>query len=353
MDTSQFTGRRKPIPVADIEVNPENPRGDVPFDSSFERLVSSISEVGILVPLIVREKPPGKFQLVDGERRFRAAQRLNLHKVPAHVLKHDSHLESLRKYMFHLHMTREQWTPLAQCKSLAEMYPELEAGLTFAEKPTWTDRIERETWMNTGTAHDRVHVLAWPKSLKEKIYSFNSEEPTRNIYSYILAIEANVVEPSITAFPRFYNHGKPPEKKANMARECLLKKTIEGINGGEVTSRDQIRQVTPLFKPGLKDPDQKVAETIFANLIEKEQYSFDDARADIETRLPMLVAEKPPKPQKIIGSIKSLTETLRMYRVSYIDATVGRESSRKRVKEDLAGALSEMIQVARDLKSEL
>ena len=39
-------------------------------DASFERLVSSIAEVGILVPIVLREMANGRFQLVDGERRF-------------------------------------------------------------------------------------------------------------------------------------------------------------------------------------------------------------------------------------------------------------------------------------------
>jgi ParB family transcriptional regulator, chromosome partitioning protein len=120
MDTSEFTGRVTHVKLADIEASPDNPRGTVQTDASFERLVSSIAEVGILVPLVVRRKPSGKYQLVDGERRFLAAHRLRLGDVPAHVM-FDTHRESLRKYMFHLHMTREQWAPLAQCKALARI----------------------------------------------------------------------------------------------------------------------------------------------------------------------------------------------------------------------------------------
>ncbi len=83
-----------------IEANPENPRGAVEDDASFERLVSSIAEVGILVPIVVREMPSGRYQLVDGERRFLAARKLRLSKVPAHVLSGsvNKHMY-LRKYM--------------------------------------------------------------------------------------------------------------------------------------------------------------------------------------------------------------------------------------------------------------
>lgn len=151
-----------------IDANPENPRGTVEEDASFERLVSSIDEVGILVPIVVREMSSGRYQLVDGERRFLAAQKLRLSRVPAHVLSASVNRQNLRKYMFHLHMTREQWEPLAQCKSLAEMYPEIRDGLAIADKQTWTKRIAGETWMNMRLAKDRVHVLAWPATLKRR-----------------------------------------------------------------------------------------------------------------------------------------------------------------------------------------
>jgi hypothetical protein len=352
MDTSEFAGRVTHIRLSDIEASPDNPRGTVQTDASFERLVSSIDEVGILVPLVVRRMPSGKYQLVDGERRFLAAHRLRRPEVPAHVIK-DTHPESLRKYMFHLHMTREQWTPLAQCKALAEMYPQLEAGIKFSEKSEWVERIATETWMNEGTARDRIHVLAWPRGLKEKIYSFNSRHIAGDVYSYVLAIEVSIVEPSVLAFPRFYNHGAPVERRANAVRHSLLNKTIAGIEDGVVTSRDQIRQVSPLFQQELAPPQQKIAVTIFERLVESDEYLYDDARAEIETRLPELLAEKPPKPQKIIGSIKSLTETLKMYKADYVDDSVKRDSKRKEIKEELSEALTHLVKAAQTLKGNL
>src|ERR1035441_5654983 len=129
----QFTSRVKRIPLASIEASLGNPRGPVENDASFQRLVSSIDRVGILVPLVVREmaKPKDsiKYELIDGERRFLAAKELRQETVPAHILQTDINRSELRKLMFHLHMTREQWQPLEQCKALAEMYHQLDEGL--------------------------------------------------------------------------------------------------------------------------------------------------------------------------------------------------------------------------------
>jgi len=353
MDAQQFTADVKPIPVDSIDPSPDNPRGAVQEDASFERLVSSISEVGgILVPIVVRDKGE-RFELVDGERRFRAAKRLRLKKVPAHVLDKNFDAETIRKYMFHLHMTREQWGALAQCKSLAEMYPELDKGIKFEEKPRWFRRIANETWMNAGTARDRVHVLAWPKKLRERVLEFDSEQPDRDIYSYVLALEVSIVEPSVKCFPKYYNHNKPPESTANQVRASLFAKTVRGIETANVTSRDEIRRVGDILQPDLEGPTYKAAIRIFEDLVDREDYFFDDALAAAEAKAPELLAEKPPKPQKILGSVKSLAETLKNYDVRYIDASVKRETTRIQLKRDLSIALGDLARAAKNLKDRL
>jgi ParB/RepB/Spo0J family partition protein len=353
MDIQEFTSQVKTIGLDEIEPSPENPRGKVNIDASFERLVSSIDEVGILVPLVVRSLTNGKYQLVDGERRYLAAKQLRLGKVPAHVVSKVPTSESLRKFMFHLHMTREQWGPLAQCKSLAEMYPELENGIEIEAKTIWAKKIARETWMNPGTARDRVHVLAWPKALKKQIYRFDANEPDRDIYSYVLAIEASIVEPSVKSFSDFYNHGRPLDKRANEVRTALLRKTLSGIEVGQITSRDQIRAVTPLFQAGLDQPQVRVAVKIFTDLVEKDDCLYDDALSQIQTRLPEILAERPPKPQRLIGLVKSLTETLKSYRGVYIDESTKRELTRRQLKQQLGSALAILMEESKRVKDSI
>ena len=99
MDIHDFTSSVETIALDAIQPSPDNPRGQVNIDASFERLVSSIDEVGILVPLVVRELSDGKYQLVDGERRYLAAKQLRLPTVPAHVLSKVDASENLRKFI--------------------------------------------------------------------------------------------------------------------------------------------------------------------------------------------------------------------------------------------------------------
>lgn len=71
------------LPIERVHANPDQPRRDFSRDD-LEDLASSIAEKGIIQPLIVRPDPnrAGDYQIVAGERRWRAAQIAKLHRVP-------------------------------------------------------------------------------------------------------------------------------------------------------------------------------------------------------------------------------------------------------------------------------
>ena len=72
------------LPIDQVVANPDQPRRQFAEDALAE-LATSIAEKGIIQPLIVRPDPTtaGRYQIVAGERRWRAAQRAKLHEVPA------------------------------------------------------------------------------------------------------------------------------------------------------------------------------------------------------------------------------------------------------------------------------
>src|SRR6185437_3127236 len=72
------------IPVADIVPNARQPR-QVFDEEALDELKISIEEVGFLQPIVVREMVPGTYELVMGERRWRAAQSLGRETIPAIV----------------------------------------------------------------------------------------------------------------------------------------------------------------------------------------------------------------------------------------------------------------------------
>ena len=76
------------LPIYKVEPNPDQPRQD--FDQEeLEALAASIEEHGIVQPLTVRELESGYYQIIAGERRWRAARLANLNEVPAVIIEAD------------------------------------------------------------------------------------------------------------------------------------------------------------------------------------------------------------------------------------------------------------------------
>ena len=76
------------LPIYKVEPNPDQPRRD--FDEEeLQALADSISEHGIIQPLTVRELNSGYYQIIAGERRWRAARLANLSEVPVVVIEAD------------------------------------------------------------------------------------------------------------------------------------------------------------------------------------------------------------------------------------------------------------------------
>ncbi|HLP54589.1 MAG TPA: ParB/RepB/Spo0J family partition protein [Fluviicola sp.] len=82
--TSGLTGGVALLPVSSIEANPFNPRTNFEKEALAE-LTASIAIHGIIQPLTVRKLGRDKYQLISGERRFRASQMAGLTEVPAYV----------------------------------------------------------------------------------------------------------------------------------------------------------------------------------------------------------------------------------------------------------------------------
>jgi len=80
----EVVGHIAEIDVAQIEVNPFQPRTHFDADA-LKELSVSISELGIVQPITVRKTGDKTFQLISGERRFRASQMAGLTKIPAYV----------------------------------------------------------------------------------------------------------------------------------------------------------------------------------------------------------------------------------------------------------------------------
>ncbi len=111
-----------------IEPNPNQPRRD--FDAgSLQDLAGSLAERGILQPVLVRPRPGGTYELVAGERRWRAAKIAGLATVPALVRDGDD-AQALELALIE-NMAREDLNPVEEARACAALVEEL--GLTREE----------------------------------------------------------------------------------------------------------------------------------------------------------------------------------------------------------------------------
>jgi ParB family chromosome partitioning protein len=108
-----------------IQPNPRQPRRQ--FDEpALAALAASIGEQGVLQPVLVRPRPGGTFELVAGERRWRAARLAGLEKLPALVRSRDD-AQTLEIALVE-NMAREDLNPVEEARACAALVEEL--GLT-------------------------------------------------------------------------------------------------------------------------------------------------------------------------------------------------------------------------------
>ena len=87
-EVSQEKSAYQSLPIYKVEPNPDQPRRD--FDEEeLQALADSITEHGIIQPLTVRELNSGYYQIIAGERRWRAARLAGLGEVPVVIIEAD------------------------------------------------------------------------------------------------------------------------------------------------------------------------------------------------------------------------------------------------------------------------
>lgn len=109
------------LPIDSIVPNAKQPR-DFFDETAMDELVHSIREVGLLQPIVVRPEVPrgsGKYELIMGERRWRAAQRAGLERIPAIVRETEDERMLLDALLENLH--RSQLNPLEEAAAYDQL----------------------------------------------------------------------------------------------------------------------------------------------------------------------------------------------------------------------------------------
>jgi ParB family transcriptional regulator, chromosome partitioning protein len=145
------------LPLDAITPNPRQPR-TVFDEDELQELVDSISEVGLLQPIVVRPLPDDRYELVMGERRWRAARAAGLATIPSIVRRTEDH-DLLRDALLE-NLHRAQLNPLEEAAAYQQMLDDF--GCTHEELAS---RIKRSRSQISNT----IRLLRLPPTVQRRV----------------------------------------------------------------------------------------------------------------------------------------------------------------------------------------
>jgi ParB family chromosome partitioning protein len=146
--------RVQKIPVEALSPNPHQPR--TTFEpEALAQLADSIAQYGILQPLVVTPLGPGKYALIAGERRWRAAQKAGLKTVPA-IVRTTKELERLEIALVE-NVQRVDLSPLEQAVSIERLHQQF--SMTY-------ETIAKRLGKASSTVNNIVRLLQLPEAAR-------------------------------------------------------------------------------------------------------------------------------------------------------------------------------------------
>ena len=145
------------LPLEAISPNPSQPRTS--FDEeALAELVHSIREIGLLQPVVVRETTPGRYELVMGERRWRASQQAGTGTIPAIV--RDTGDDAMLRDALLENLHRQQLNPLEEAAAYAQLLEEF--GSTHEE-------LARRLGRSRPQVSNTIRLLQLPPPVQRRV----------------------------------------------------------------------------------------------------------------------------------------------------------------------------------------
>ena len=268
--------------------NPENPRLIFRPDE-LEDLLLSIKENGILMPLTVYPEDDGTYRILDGERRWRCAKKLNVQEVPAYIVEKPSRLNNLLM-MFNIHGVRQGWDYLPTALSLKKV---MEITGKSGEK-----ELAGLTGLQRGVIRRCKRILSIPEKYqralleelkKPRIYQELSEDLFLEVMDAIASIQSK--QPDLLK-----------DFKEERIIDAFVKKKIEGVVKS-VTEFRKVGKIAASTQYGV--PETKVRAAL-RSIALKPSVSIEEVYQDIAGHS-YKVADLTKKANRLADQLENIT----------------------------------------------
>ena len=155
----QEVGQQNEVAISAISPNPRQPRKH--FDPvALDELIASIKEIGILQPPVVRQTTPGKYELIMGERRFRAAKAAGLKTIPV-IIRQTPDNELLREALIE-NIHRSQLNALEEAAAYSQLLTDFNCT---------HDELAQKLGRSRPLISNTIRLMNLPTSVQQKLAS--------------------------------------------------------------------------------------------------------------------------------------------------------------------------------------
>ena len=152
-------GQQNEVAISAISPNPRQPRTH--FDPvALDELIASIKEIGILQPPVVRQTTPGKYELIMGERRFRAAKAAGLKTIPV-IIRQTPDNELLREALIE-NIHRSQLNALEEAAAYSQLLTDFNCT---------HDELAQKLGRSRPLISNTIRLMNLPTSVQQKLAS--------------------------------------------------------------------------------------------------------------------------------------------------------------------------------------
>lgn len=220
--------------IIDVEPNKEQPRKA--FDKEkLDALTSSISEIGVILPIIVTKKESGRYMIIAGERRWRAAKAAGLKKIPA-IIKNYEEKEAAEVALIE-NLQREDLNPIEEAKG----YKSLIDGFSMTQ-----EEISKRVGKSRSAITNSLRILNLPDEIikyvisgeisqghARALLSIDSDKLKIETAKRIIKEGLNVRQ--VESLVKNLNNEKPKKKKTNSQIDVEIKSIAESLSKSFLT----------------------------------------------------------------------------------------------------------------------